>query len=81
MFNTIAPDRRNDSEFGKMGVDCIDHRRLLTDEQTARAMEHQAALLLARIQDPVENYAGSTADRTRIRRESECGRGSREHAD
>jgi hypothetical protein len=30
MFNTIAPDRRNDSEFGKMGVDCIDHRRLLT---------------------------------------------------
>jgi hypothetical protein len=27
MFNTIAPDRRNDPEFGKMAADRIDHLR------------------------------------------------------
>jgi len=29
-----------------MGPNCIDHRGLLTDEQMAGAVEHQAALLL-----------------------------------
>jgi hypothetical protein len=29
-----------------MGPDRIDYRSLLTDEQMARAVEHQAALLL-----------------------------------
>ena len=42
----MTPDRRNDPELGKMGPDCIDHRGLLTDEQLARAVQHQAALLL-----------------------------------
>src|SRR5262249_14264459 len=49
MFNTIAPDRRNDPEFGKMGADRIDYSGLLADEQMAGAMEHQAALLLRRL--------------------------------
>jgi hypothetical protein len=49
MFNTIAPDRRNDAEFRKMGADRIDHCGLLTDEQMAGAVEHQAALLLERL--------------------------------
>ena len=26
LLNTIAPDRRNDAELGKMGTDGIDHR-------------------------------------------------------
>jgi hypothetical protein len=38
----VTPDRRNDPELGKMGPDCIDHRGLLTDEQMAGAVEHQA---------------------------------------
>src|SRR6476469_1675538 len=38
--------RCNDPELGKMGPDCIDHCGLLTDEQMARAVQHQAALLL-----------------------------------
>src|SRR5258707_10921900 len=33
----------------KMGTDRIDHCGLLTDEQMAGAMEHQAALLLERL--------------------------------
>src|SRR5204863_6898010 len=45
-LDTAAPDRGNDPELGKMGPDRIDHRSLLTDEQMARAVEHQAALLL-----------------------------------
>jgi hypothetical protein len=49
LFNTIAPDRRNDPELGKMGADRIDHCGLLTDEQMAGAVEHQAALLLERL--------------------------------
>src|SRR5215813_14840631 len=49
MFNTIAPDRRNDPEFGKMGADRIDYSGLLADAQMARAVEHQAALLPERL--------------------------------
>src|SRR3954467_9976638 len=45
-LDTAAPDRCNDPELGKMGPDRIDYRSLLTDEQMARAVEHQAALLL-----------------------------------
>jgi hypothetical protein len=43
---TIASDRRHDLELGKMSADRIDHRGLLADAQMARAIEHQAALLL-----------------------------------
>jgi hypothetical protein len=42
----VTPNRRNGPELGKMGPDCIDHRGLLTDEQMARAVQHQAALVL-----------------------------------
>ena len=45
-LDTVASDRRNDPELGKKGPDRIDYRSLLTDEQMARAVEHQAALLL-----------------------------------
>ena len=46
LLDAVTPDRRNDPELGKMGSDCIDHCRLLTDEQMAGAVQHQAALLL-----------------------------------
>src|SRR4029077_950595 len=46
IFNTIAPNRRNDAKLGKMGTDRIDHCGLLADEQMAGAMEHPAGLLL-----------------------------------
>jgi hypothetical protein len=49
LTDTLASDRRNDPEFGKMGADRIDHGGLLTDEQMARAVEHEAALLLGRL--------------------------------
>src|SRR6478752_1358731 len=45
-LDTVAPDRCNDPELGKMGPDCIDLRGLLTDKQMARAVQHQATLLL-----------------------------------
>src|SRR5436190_24402918 len=45
-LDTIAPDRSDDPVLGKMGADRIDHRGLLADEEMARPMEHQAALLL-----------------------------------
>jgi hypothetical protein len=46
LLDTLAPDRCNDPELGKMRPDRIDHRGRLTDEQMARAMKHQATLLL-----------------------------------
>src|SRR5918994_4926402 len=49
LLDTIASDRRDDPELCKMGADRIDHRSLLADQQMARAMEHQAALLLGRL--------------------------------
>jgi hypothetical protein len=45
-LDTIASDRRHDPELSEMSTDRIDHSGLLPDEQMARAMEHQAALLL-----------------------------------
>jgi len=45
-LDTFAPNRCDDPELGKMGPDHIDHSSLLTDEQMARAMERQTALLL-----------------------------------
>ena len=45
-LDTVTPNRRNDPELGKMGPDRIDHRGLLTDEQMARTVKQQAALLL-----------------------------------
>lgn len=49
MFNTIAPDRRNDPEFGRMAADRIDHCGLWTNKQMAGAVEHQVALLVERL--------------------------------
>ena len=49
MFDTLASHRRYDPKLGQMGADCIDHRGLLADEEMARAMQHQAALLLGRL--------------------------------
>jgi hypothetical protein len=46
LLDAEAPDWRNDPELGKMSADGIDDGCLLTDEKMARAMEHQAALLL-----------------------------------
>src|SRR5450432_1474515 len=46
LLNPLATDRRDDPELSKMSPDHINHRSLLADEQVARAMEHQAALLL-----------------------------------
>jgi hypothetical protein len=48
-LDAFAPDRRYYSELGKMGADCIDHRSLLPHEQMARAVKHEAALLLRRL--------------------------------
>ena len=46
---TMASDPRHDPELGKMRADRIDHCGLLPDEEMARAVEHQAALLLGRL--------------------------------
>ena len=47
-LNSLASDRSNDPELGKMRPDHIDHRSLLADEQMARTMKRQTALLLGR---------------------------------
>src|SRR6476619_1293208 len=44
--NPFAPDRRDNAKLGKVRADRIDHCSLLADEQMARAVEHQTALLL-----------------------------------
>ena len=52
-----------------MGADRIDHRGLLADEQMARAMERQAALLLGCLgrDEPHIGPGDGLADRLRIR--------------
>jgi hypothetical protein len=49
LFDTLPPHRGYDPELGHVGADGVDHRGLLADEELARAMEHQAALLLGRL--------------------------------
>ena len=68
LLDTIASDRRNDPKLGKMGPDRIDHRSLLADEQMARAMQHQTALLLGRLgrDEPHIRPGHRFADRLRI---------------
>src|SRR5271168_3088982 len=43
LLDALASDRRDNAKLRKVGSDRINHRGLLTDEQMARAMEHQAA--------------------------------------
>jgi hypothetical protein len=47
--DAFAPDRRDNAELGKVSPDRVNHRGLLTDEQMACAVKHQAALLLKRL--------------------------------
>jgi hypothetical protein len=46
-LDTIASDRRDDPELGKMGADRIDHSCLPADEQMARAIEREVRNALA----------------------------------
>jgi hypothetical protein len=68
-LDALATDRRDDAELGKMSPDHIDHRGLLADEQMARAMERQTALLLRRPggNEPHVRPGNRFADRLRIR--------------
>ena len=59
----LRPTAAVDAKLGKVSPDRIDHRGLLPDEQMARAMEHQPALLLGRL-DWHKPYIGS-CDRLR----------------
>jgi hypothetical protein len=45
----FTPYRRDNAELGEMRPDRINHRDLLADEQMARAVKHQATLLLRRL--------------------------------
>ena len=49
LLNTLPSDRGYDPELGHVSANGVDHRGLLADEELARAMEHQAALLLGRL--------------------------------
>src|SRR5712671_1192817 len=46
LLDTLGADRRDNAKLGKMGKNGIYHRSLLAAEEMARAVEHQAALLL-----------------------------------
>src|SRR5712671_3535871 len=46
LLDTLGADRRDNAKLGEMGTNGIYHRNLLADEEMARAVEHQAALLL-----------------------------------
>ena len=47
--NPFAPDWRDNAELSEVRADRIDHGGLLADEHMARAVKHQAALLLGRL--------------------------------
>src|SRR6185369_12095476 len=48
LLDAPAPDGGEDTELGKIRADRIDDGGLLADEQMARSMKHQTALLLGR---------------------------------
>ena len=56
-LDPISADRCDDAKFCKMRADRIDDCSLLPNEQVPRAMEHQAALLLGRL-DRHEPHVG-----------------------
>ena len=68
LLDTLASDRCDDPELAKMSPDHIDHRGLLADEQMARAMERQTALLLGRLgrDEPHIGPGNCFADRLRV---------------
>ena len=68
-LDPLASDRSDDPELSKMGPDHIDHRSLLANEQMARAMERQTALLLGRLgcDEPHVRPGDRFADRLRVR--------------
>jgi hypothetical protein len=45
----FTSDRRDNAELGEVRPDRINHRDLLANEQMARAVKHQATLLLRRL--------------------------------
>src|SRR5437868_14646197 len=47
--DSFTPNRRHDTELSEVRPDRINHRSLLADEQMARAVKHQATLLLRRL--------------------------------
>jgi hypothetical protein len=49
LLNTSAPNRGDNPELGKISSDRVDDGGLLADEEMARSMQHQAALLLDRL--------------------------------
>src|SRR5277367_3472998 len=49
LLDTIAPNRREDPELGKVRADRIDDGSLLTDEEMPGAMKRQTALLFGRL--------------------------------
>jgi hypothetical protein len=49
LLDTAASNRCDDPELGKVSADRVDGGSLLADQQMARAMKHQAALLLDRL--------------------------------
>jgi hypothetical protein len=48
LLHTIAANRRHDAEPGQVSADRVDNGCLLADEQMARAVKHQAGLLIRR---------------------------------
>jgi hypothetical protein len=69
LLDPLAANRSGDPELGKMSPDHIDHCGLLADEQMARAMERQTALLLGRLglDEPHVRPGNGLADRLRVR--------------
>ena len=68
LLDTIASHRGDNPKLGEMSADRIDHRGLLADEQMARTMEHQTALLLSGLglDEPHVGSGDCLADRFRV---------------
>jgi hypothetical protein len=69
LLDTPAPDGGDNPELGKIGADRINDGCLLTDEEMARPVEHEAALLLDRLgrHEPHVGSRDRLANRLRVR--------------
>jgi hypothetical protein len=70
LFDPTPPNRRDDPELGEMCANRVDGGSLLANQKMARAMKHQAALLLDRLDrnEPHVRSRDRLADRLRVGR-------------
>src|SRR4029078_744190 len=65
---SFASSLRNEAELGKVGSECVDQLRALTDQKIPRSMQHEQGLLIGRLDrhEPHRGTCHGFTDRGRV---------------